>query len=432
MCNLPKEAVSQLKRLGFLRLLLFNSAFRIMNKALDHTGDSGVAAPRSKAPPCTHLGRTPPRTRAVPQAGWDIAVTGGQGTTEKVTPVTKSKPGTKFSDSAGSRCGFVPEGIGGETVMSPDCPELSEPSVVAAPGSPACGTPPCAHAVPQAGRENAVTGGQGVTERVASAKAKSEPGTKFSDSTGSRCGFVPEGIGGESVMPPECPELSDRYVVAAPGSPACGTPPPRAHAVSQAGQEIAVTGGQGATERVTSANAKNEPGTKFSDSAGSRCGFVPEGIGGETVMPPDCPELSEPSVVAAPGSPLCGTPPCTRAVPQAGREIAATGGQGVTERVTSAKAKSEPGTKFSDSAGPRCGFVPEDAEGESVMPPECPGLSDRAGPACGTAPLTLSTDDEDPGKPPASSNQRHRPGDIPPESPESGVNSFRKVLGEKC
>ena len=395
MCNLPKEAVSQLKILGFLRSPLFNSAFRIMNKALDHPGDSAVAAPRGPAcgtPPCTHTGRIPLRTHAVPQAGQENAATEGQGATERVASANaKSEPGTKFCGIGESQCGFVAEGIGGELVISPECPELSDRSVVAAPGSPICGTPPCAHAVPQAGQENAATGGQGATEKVASAKAKSEPGTKFCDIGESQCGFVAEGIGGELVIPPECPELSDRSVVAAPGSPICGTPP-CAHAVPQAGQENAATGGQGATEKVASAKAKSEPGTKFSDIGESQCGFVPEGIGGELVISPECPELSDRSVVAAPGSPICGTPPCAHAVPQAGQENAATGGQGATEKVASAKAKSEPGTKFCGIGESQCGFVAEGIGGELVIPPECPELSDRSvvaapgSPICGTPP----------------------------------------------
>ena len=82
----------------------------------------------------------------------------------------------------------------------------------------------------------------------------------------------------------------------------------------------AATGGPGATERVTSVHAIVEPGTEFSDSVKSWCGFVPEGTEGELLMREDCPEFSDranpaPRIaprVAAPRSPACGTPPCTQ------------------------------------------------------------------------------------------------------------------------
>ena len=54
----------------------------------------------------------------------------------------------------------------------------------------------------------------------------------------------------------------------------------------------AATEGSGVTERVTSAHAMMEPGTKFSNVAGSRGGFVSEDIGGEIFMIRDCPEFS--------------------------------------------------------------------------------------------------------------------------------------------
>ena len=68
---------------------------------------------------------------------------------------------------------------------------------------------------------------------------------------------------------------------------------PRTHAVPQAGRATAATGGVGATEKVTSADAISEPGPKFSDNAGSGVEFVREYIGGELVMREDCPELPE-------------------------------------------------------------------------------------------------------------------------------------------
>ena len=86
---------------------------------------------------------------------------------------------------------------------------------------------------PAAARVDAATGGPGATERVTSVHAIVEPGTEFSDSVKSRCGFIPEGTEGELLMREDCPEFSDRANpapriaprVAAPPSSACGTTP---------------------------------------------------------------------------------------------------------------------------------------------------------------------------------------------------------------
>ena len=57
----------------------------------------------------------------------------------------------------------------------------------------------------------AAVGGSGATERVISAQAIVELGTQFADSAESGAEFVPEDIGGEMLMTPECPELSSQY-----------------------------------------------------------------------------------------------------------------------------------------------------------------------------------------------------------------------------
>ena len=106
--------------------------------------------------------------------------------------------------------------------------------------------------------------------------------------------FVPQHAGGELVTPQRYPEFCGRAGPATSGTPPCthtGRTLPRTHAVPQAGRETASTGGAGAREKVTSADAISEPGPKFSDNAGSGVEFVPQDTDGELVMPPECPEL---------------------------------------------------------------------------------------------------------------------------------------------